>query len=1636
MARNPIIHNTKGIHRYLDFVSQVPDFIKAEEDVVTFLQVLSDYLNNAYRNITTVEKFSFKFIALDSNYGAVLKKANQLVDMFNKSAERNVKVLYLSYPQGNPLNPDRPLYIEYIKYAGDLDRISPNIINVPKVNGDKVYIEFTDATQADNSGVYFYDGVNNQLVRSVAGSVQDPFNNTPDKPLVTDVTTYAPRMLEFNVSDVSGVQARRASSLDPLVYYEISFNARITNISDVKSVYTISQDINEDGSDEKILIDYYGYVNPVPSTYDESYSINFVEGCESFAWSGLEQGKGLFYFKELTQSELSSNRTSGLTKYIDPMYEPNTNIFSISQITSTSDSITLKFSSDVFNLVAGDRLSLFNAGSYDGSDYVVESRINARQIKLANPFGVALGVYNGGKAIIRNLYYSKDIGTSEYYRLVEYDSFIGSTEFSVGDIIARVNDEYEQYSTTIDASTDFDSSTDYLYPSDISDFIIGDYVVLREDSGANLPTGTLVDGEVYKIIDLVSASDVNNTTNKNKLKLESQSITGAGTGTINIVKLDRYFDATAVSITDNELYLNDINGLQVGDYIRVEGETTGLTLPVGLSEDTIYIIEDINQDTNAVKLYDVLLTVAGIGNMNFIKMIPDARNRGKIQSVSVATPLSTGKLQLDSYVGDLISQGRIINMSKRMDVPQVASIITTSQQWEPEEGKVYTKGENYTYRISDKNMVFNYRVIKTHTYTSGQTKSPDFNNEYYEVAMEDFRITKTKVDTNPYMFGMYRVYSLDFDQEITYDNVASGTASDLYIQKEEDLRLVYGHDQREFVFDPRFAPQDKLTRNGFMEIIQSNASDDAVVADIDQYVSANTTSAVLLSGLVVDIPFNITSLSESDLVVTAVTVYPHIYITGMHITISGASDSAYNGEYIITVIDSNTFTYTVASSASGPITGPSIALSTYRNTIETNIDNITRSGDVVTVITDEDHGYKNGISVTIEGAVEPEFNGTFIIYDVTANSFKYTSAGASAVATTLTQLHSIYQPIEGDYINVLNQPNSSDNGIYIVSSDRWQPYDNSKISNQCVLFTRQNLFDVSDTNPVLASALDRYAVKSLRIISGRTVRVDLYEPHSYIVGSTVNILGADQVDYNGRYEVSTIISDTSFTYKIPGNISVKSPATGNITCNGNGWYKYTISSIDWQKKSNYSALYYTISISDLNGDGAVVTVNTNTNHNFSVGDYAIIENTSLFDGTYKVISVPSSTEFTFFSGISGEETQVGIVTNGIVISSNNNKDNVSKLSGEYTFTADSGDSYLFRDGLVVELNDQLISSENGRYRVQKNAKWKRLDRRLVMKIGDINVDAYENPEYLGGLAEDEIPYVYRVFNDAEVNEYIADNFTANFNVFKVDAPYATNYQFVFEKVSNIDTTKSYHELFDSRYDKNSVVDTSDMKATFDGIPDMDYPILEKVERLVYLKDPNVIDIDLIGYLARYMGYDITSVFNDITSSPYYVSNEEQEKALRKYIENLPQYYALKSTESGIEMLLLAFGIVGELVTLWTKDDNPYAQFERDVDIRNVQYAAMESGEMSNYIPTPYFDLKVEVEGNFDAQLLSNDLKNVEKAVRTFKPINTVFRAIYLFLETKANIKITSSKMKAKGKLSASIGYDNLVFDDEINNDCI
>lgn len=72
-----------------------------------------------------------------------------------------------------------------------------------------------------------------------------------------------------------------------------------------------------------------------------------------------------------------------------------------------------------------------------------------------------------------------------------------------------------------------------------------------------------------------------------------------------------------------------------------------------------------------------------------------------------------------------------------------------------------------------------------------------------------------------------------------------------------------------------------------------------------------------------------------------------------------------------------------------------------RTTPSQSITTITRSGSVATA-TKVGHGYNNGESVTIAGAVETEYNGTFTIYNVSANTFDYDIVGTPATPASGT----------------------------------------------------------------------------------------------------------------------------------------------------------------------------------------------------------------------------------------------------------------------------------------------------------------------------------------------------------------------------------------------------------------------------------------------------------------------------------------------------------------------------------------------------------------------------------------------------------------------------------------------------------
>ncbi|OGQ60731.1 MAG: hypothetical protein A3J24_06350 [Deltaproteobacteria bacterium RIFCSPLOWO2_02_FULL_53_8] len=75
---------------------------------------------------------------------------------------------------------------------------------------------------------------------------------------------------------------------------------------------------------------------------------------------------------------------------------------------------------------------------------------------------------------------------------------------------------------------------------------------------------------------------------------------------------------------------------------------------------------------------------------------------------------------------------------------------------------------------------------------------------------------------------------------------------------------------------------------------------------------------------------------------------------------------------------------------------------TGQTTVEpTKSATITRSGSTATAAVTA-HGYVSGDSVLMAGANEAEYNGTFVIFNVTANTFDYTVTGSPATPATGT----------------------------------------------------------------------------------------------------------------------------------------------------------------------------------------------------------------------------------------------------------------------------------------------------------------------------------------------------------------------------------------------------------------------------------------------------------------------------------------------------------------------------------------------------------------------------------------------------------------------------------------------------------
>ena len=210
-------------------MAYLPEFLREEPDVVQLVQVMSDYINDAYRNIEDVEEFEFKLCVAEPKVSSAVARLNALRDMFLLASGRGEKVNYLSVPRANvKTNAVFGKESGYTPYYVDvsLDEVEDEITGATrfdrgiaeKEDGDVVFVRYVNLDPVKVIP-YYYSRESHSLFKDSEGSTQDPFTNTPNT---------GSRMISFKVDDISGVSSRFGGQVDGNNYYEVFFTARIT----------------------------------------------------------------------------------------------------------------------------------------------------------------------------------------------------------------------------------------------------------------------------------------------------------------------------------------------------------------------------------------------------------------------------------------------------------------------------------------------------------------------------------------------------------------------------------------------------------------------------------------------------------------------------------------------------------------------------------------------------------------------------------------------------------------------------------------------------------------------------------------------------------------------------------------------------------------------------------------------------------------------------------------------------------------------------------------------------------------------------------------------------------------------------------------------------------------------------------------------------------------------------------------------------------------------------------------------------------------------------------------------------------------------------------------------------------------
>ena len=355
---------------------------------------------------------------------------------------------------------------------------------------------------------------------------------------------------------------------------------------------------------------------------------------------------------------------------------------------------------------------------------------------------------------------------------------------------------------------------------------------------------------------------------------------------------------------------------------------------------------------------------------------------------------------------------------------------------------------------------------------------------------------------------------------------------------------------------------------------------------------------------------NPSTITRSGAVATMTTPSAHNFIVGDSVTVTGAVQSDYNGtKTVLTTPTATTFTFAVNDFPPFPATGSYTASAPGTP----NSVTLARAGTTVTA-TSTAHGYANGDTISIAGANQGGYNGSFVIVGVTANTFTYQvietpvspagggtvkknsppaaptfsidtvansgvirAAGSVTVTVKTTAAHGY---AVNNQVTLASVKDAAGNLIPEYNASQRITSVPSTTTFRFDLLAAQIAPATPATGTITASKVATVKIISLLTRVGATATATV-AAHGFANGTTVAIAGtagANESAYLGSYTIANVTANT-FDYTV--TLSPVSPATGSITVTKVGVSNRT-SLINWVRGED--------NVGDERGPGGSVTV--------------------------------------------------------------------------------------------------------------------------------------------------------------------------------------------------------------------------------------------------------------------------------------------------------------------------------------------------------------------------------------------------------------------------------------------------------------